>query len=66
MVSFSRFHLLMRYGEYLHCLSGKPESAVTYFEQAVEVASILYVDLTGNPELALAHEWLGRCYIIAH
>jgi hypothetical protein len=31
-VSFERLHLLMRYGEYIHCMSGQPENAVTYFE----------------------------------
>jgi hypothetical protein len=38
---------------------------VWYFEEAVNLASILHPTLSGNSDLALAHEWLGRCYIVA-
>jgi hypothetical protein len=31
-VSHSRLHLLMRLGEYVHCMTGQPENAVPYFE----------------------------------
>jgi hypothetical protein len=63
-ITFSRLHLLLHLGEYIYGMEGKPDEAMYPFEQAVELASRLYPTLKGNPELANAHEWLGRCYLL--
>jgi hypothetical protein len=45
-------------------MEGKPDKAIYSFEMAVDLASRLYPTLEGSSELAAAHEWLGRCYLL--
>jgi hypothetical protein len=60
----NRLDLLLRLGEYVYGMEGKPDQAFYPFEMAVDLASRLFPTLSGSPELASAHEWLGRCYLL--
>ena len=64
--SHNQLQLLLKLGEFIYAMESKPDQAVYPFEQAVELASLLYPTLNGCSELAVAHEWLGRCYLLAH
>jgi hypothetical protein len=47
-----RLDLLLRLGEYIYGMEGKPDKALYPFEMAVDLASRLYPTLSGSPELA--------------